>query len=128
MPAATAASVNSLKRLNVAGIMKSHEFRNNDTRAVSDHAEPSLQDPGPGRPRLRQINNLVGRGAGEARHISEGDCGGTAPNPVSISRIASFLFRACYPPVTSLIPPLLSACYLPVPLHTVLRCLILTTI
>jgi hypothetical protein len=63
------------------------------------------RDPRTSAARLGQINNLAGRGAGEPRHISRGDCGGTAPNPASISRIASFLFRACYPPVTSLIPP-----------------------
>jgi hypothetical protein len=43
----------------------------------------------------------------KAAAFREGDCGGTAPNPASIGRIASSLFRACF--------SLLSPCYLPVP-------------
>jgi hypothetical protein len=42
----------------------------------------------------------------KAAAFREGDCGGTAPNPALIGRIASFLFRACF--------SLLSPCSLPV--------------
>jgi hypothetical protein len=53
---------------------------------------------------------LSGGRRAKAATFPEGDCGGTAPNPASIGRIASSLFRACYLPVISL----LSANNLPV--------------